>query len=359
MLIAIDISGDMLYVAEGGVNSNAVVVGKCNEAKLPEGTVDDGAVKNHAALVSSVTRLLSGYNYRSSSAVATFTSSSVISRRLSLPPGKPFEIKAMVKNQMSQSVGDPAEFVFEYAYATAAQPKDAPADVWVYAVERSLVDSYYAVFKSLKLRPVALDIHANCVEKLLFGAKVNGADLEGRSTLFVDIERDYAEIHLFSGYERGFSRISPVSAADFIRIAASRGYGMPEDDLKVIENRLFALSPAGPANRMALVSYDALDVSSGTLSNDPVLAESARTYITELSDELMKMVQFQMMRNSSMPVSHVYIYGSFSDVKGLAAGVSQALSCPVEKIESISKIKSDKNVNISKYINAVGALIRL
>lgn len=360
MLITIDVSGDMIYIAEGSVNSNVVNIHKCDEAKLPEGTIEDGEIKNHAALASTITKLLNAHNYKASSAVATFTSGAVISRKLSLPPGKPSEIKAMVRNQMSQSVGEPGDYVYEYTFVTPSQAKDAPSDVWVYAVERSFVEKYYAIFKSIRLRPAALDIHPNCVEKLLFGSKINGDALEGRSTLFVDIERDYTEIHLFTEYERGFSRISPISAAEFLRAADNLGYGKyDENDVSLIEKRLFALSPAGAMSGSEMPVYDTPDASAGELTKDPMFSQAAHAYISELADELLKMVQFQMMRNSSMPVSYVYIYGSFSNINGLTADLSQLLSCPVEKIESISKINADENVTISKYINAVGALIRL
>lgn len=359
MLISIDVSGEMLYLVEGNAGANSVSVHKCSEARLPEGTIENGVIKNHAGLVSAITKLINTHNYRSPSAVATFTSSSVILRKISVPPGKPNEIASMVRNQMAQAFGESADYVFEYTFASAAPPKDKVCDVWVYAVEKDTVDKFYSIFKSLKLRPVALDIHSNCVEKLLFGSRVNGVSLEGRSTLFVDIERDYIEVHLFSGYERGFSRIAPVSAKEFLRVASSRGYGMHDDNMSLIERRLFALSPSGTINRMSMISYDALDVTADTLAKDSVLAEAANTYIGEISDELVKMVQFQMMRDSSMPVSCIYIYGSFSEVRGLAGSLSQALSCPVERISSVSKVNAGRSVHVGKYINALGALIRI
>lgn len=360
MLITIDICGDNVYLVEGLATPAAIDVYKCDEAKLPDGTIEDGDIKNHAALAMTLTKLLNARSYKAAAAVITFTSGIVMSRRLTLPPGKPYEISAMVKSQMSQAVSVPSDFVFEYSYAKAVQSKDAPNDVWAYALDKEFIEKYYSVFKSIKLRPVALDIHSNCVEKLLFDASVNGAALSGRSTLFVGIEREFIEIHLFSNSERGFSRIAPVSAAEFLLIADNLGYGRPDSELSLMEKRLSAISDDSVKKKHSdAISYDALDISPEALQKDTILAEAAHQYTGRLADELSKMIQFQMMRDSSLPVACVYLYGSFSGVKGLDTALSQSIECRVEIIENISKVKIDADVKLAKYVNAIGALIRL
>lgn len=361
MLITIDICGDNVYLVEGLVTPGAIDVNKCAEAKLPDDTMEDGDIKNHAALVMTLTKLLNMHSYKATSAVITFTSGVVMSRRLTLPPGKPSEITAMVKSQMSQAVSVPGDFVFEYSYTKAVQSKDAPNDVWAYALEKDFIEKYYAVFKSIKLRPVALDIHSNCIEKLLFDTLVNGEALTGRSTLFVGIEREFIEIHLFSSNERGFSRIAPVSASEFLLIADNLGYGRPDSEQSLMEKRLLAMSDNSDKKKYAeaMLSYDALDISPEALSKDTILAEAAHQYTGRIADELSKIIQFQMMRDSSMPIACVYLYGSFSGVKGLDVILSQSIGCPVEVIESMSRVKIDANVKLAKYLNAIGALIRL
>lgn len=359
MLLSIDICGGNVYTVEGTATQNSVEITRCSEAKLPEGTIDDGEIKNQTAFVMTLSKLLQADGAKLSSAVMTFTSGSVLSRRLKVPAGKPYEVSAMVKNQMSQTVGSPADFVFEYTYASKAA-KDAPAEVWAYALDKDFIDKYYKAIKSLKLRPVALDIHSNCIEKLLAGSSVNGSPLSDRAALFVDIERDYIEIHLFSGNERVFSRISPVSASEFLLIANNLGYGRPTENLSLNEKKLLAMSPDGGLKKhLNEMSYDALDITPQTLESDAILADAAHQYTGRLDDELLKMTQFQMMRDSSKPVSCVYIYGTFSPVKGLDESLAQSLTCPVEVIKNISKVKISEKIRIAKYLNAVGALIRV
>lgn len=359
MLISIDICCDMVYIVEGNTSGGYVEVNKCDEADLPLGTIDNGEIKNHSALVMTISKLLNARNYKSNNAVLTFTSNSVLSRRLELPPAKPREISSMVHNQMVQSVNDPKDYVFEYSYAQISQAKDKPIGVWAYALEKEFVEKYFSIFKGLKCRFAALDIHCNCVEKLMLSSVVNGSPLAHNSVLLVDIEREFIEIHLLSGGERAFSRISPVSISEFLMIADNLGYSRhaggknPSADFDVTQ-------PDGQKKKKPdIISYDTLDISAEALQKDSILAEAARQYTGNLADELLKMVQFQLRRNSSVPVSSVYIYGRFSNINGLGANLSSALSCPVETITNVSNVKVGADISLSKYINAIGALIRL
>lgn len=351
MLLSIDVCGDRIYVAEGGADSGNVDVIKCCETKLPPGTVEDGDIKNHAAFVATLIKILSSHSFKANSAVLTFTGNAVLSRRLELPPAKPREITAMVRNQMVQSVSDPTEYVFEYScHSNSSNSKNTV--VWAYALEKSFIDKYYIAFKSLKVRPSALDIHSNCVEKLLLNANINGSDLRGKSILLVGIEKNFIEIHLFGGGERAFSRISPVKASEFLMIIKNLGYD-------TASNQSFDMlsdSSGNKTNETDILS--GIDISPEKLENDSILAEAAHQYTGKIADELLKMIQFQLRRDSSKPVSHVYIYGGFSGIKGLCANLSQPLSCPVETIKSISRVKISDETPLTKYINAIGALIR-
>lgn len=349
MLLSIDVCGNKIYIAEGSVASGSIALNKCCEFALPPGTVEDGDIKNHTAFVSSLSKVLSSYKFKSNSAVLTFTSSATLSRRLELPTAKPREITAMVKNQMVQSVNDPAEYVFEYSCHSGSSGGKKIV-VWAYALEKSFIDKYYIAFKSLRVSPAALDIHSNCVEKLILNANINGSNLSGKSFLMVGIEKSYIEIHLFGGGERAFSRIAPISIFDFLMIIKNLGYSSTS-------NNSYRASYVSSTSENEILS--GLDISVDKLESDPGLAEAAHNYTGKISDELLKMIQFQLRRDSSSPVSRVYLYGGYSGLKGLCENLSHSLNCPVETVKTISKIKSDEKISVAKYINAIGALIRL
>jgi type IV pilus assembly protein PilM len=331
MLLSIDVGSDSFFAVEGSYAAGVVNVVKTGDVRFPTDTVEDGIIKNHAAFIMSLGKMIASKSFKTTACVYTFNSSSILSRRLDLPASKPREMAGMVKNEMLQTVNETNEYIFEYSMINDTGPNPLIKSVWAYAIPRDVVDEYYSVHKNIKLRPVALDIHPNSVEKLFLNASVNGVAVGGRSILFVNIEEEIVEIHLFSDAQRAFSRITPFSSSEF---------------------RLL-LSNAGLAG-----NFDGLDVTAENFVNNQILNEALHQYVNRLAEELQKMIQFQLRRNASNPVRSVYIYGGMSCIKGLDACIASALGVAVENIETISKVNA-QGVNLSKYINAIGAIIRL
>jgi type IV pilus assembly protein PilM len=156
----------------------------------------------------------------------------------------------------------------------------------------------------------------------------------GESVLFVDIEDEYMEIHLLSDGQRAFSRITPISSSGLSELLEK------EDQ-------------TGAGN-----VFDTLDITADRFKNNPVLNDAARQYINGLAEEMQKMVQFQLRRNDQNPVRTVYIYGGMACIRGLAAGIGSVLGLPAENVETVSKLKN-RDFTLVKYVNAIGALIRL
>ncbi len=57
MFFSVDVSDQFLYAVEGNVSGGIVTVVNSGEMRLPEGTVEDGIVKNHAAFVMALNKL--------------------------------------------------------------------------------------------------------------------------------------------------------------------------------------------------------------------------------------------------------------------------------------------------------------
>lgn len=333
MLYSIDVGSGSLFSAEGSYSSGMVTVSKTMETKLSAETVEDGNIKNRASFCMSLSKLLPSGS-KACPTVFTINSNAILSRHLELPSSKPSELYRMMRNEMLQTTGDANEFVYEYSAGSGAASQANLTGLWAYAMPKDMVDEYYTLGKSVHIKPVALDIHPNSVEKLFLGALVNARPIARDSVLFADVGEDLAEIHLFSDGQRAFSRISPLSVSDFKIVLGNAGYGGTGD------------------------IFDTLDVTSEQFRSDGILNNVFRQYIGRLADELQKMVQFQLRRDSANPVTAVYIYGAMACVTGLADALGAALGIHVENVESISKVRT-QNLRLYKHINAIGALIRL
>jgi type IV pilus assembly protein PilM len=335
MLLATDIGSGNIYFVEGDYKSGIIEIVNNAEAKLLPNTVVDGSIKNYASMIMLINKLLVSGNFKTSSSVITFNSSSLLSRRLELPMSKPRELAAMVKTEMIQMANETSEIVVEYSIIKEVLQKNSYVNIWAYAINKDLVDEYYTLYRNLRLKPVALEVHPNSVEKLFTDAEINGEDLNEKSVLFGDIGASTIEIHLFSDNERAFSRITPLKASEFEALLANMGYKKGEN------------------------AFETLDITPAALKEDNTLADIVGQYFNRMSDEFQKMIQFQLRRDSLNPVTKIYLYGGMSNIKGIAEYVTSLLGIDVQVISTVSKIKCSKKINIANYINAIGALIRV
>ena len=335
MLLSIDVGTDSIYLCEGACRGGFVEIYKAAEAKLPAGTIVDGFLKNQSSLIAAVNKLLEAGRFKSSCAAVTFNSTAALSRILELPPSKPKQLAQMVRNEMMQVVSDSGDIAVEYSKIQETADKNAPVRLWAYSVPKEYVDEYYAMFKNMRLKPAALDIHPNSVEKLLANCRINGDDIGKKSVLLGDIGASGVEVHLFSRGERVFSRISPVSALDFEAVLKNMGYQKDKSPM------------------------ESLDISPASLKKDAMLSDLVPQYFSRLADEFQKMIQFQLRRDSLIPVTNIYLYGGISQVKGISEYFSALLGMDVQVIQSVSRVKCAETVKIAKYLNAAGALIRL
>ena len=74
------------------------------------------------------------------------------------------------------------------------------------------------------------------------------------------------------------------------------------------------------------------------------------------------MQSYYKSKNTQNNIDKIYICGGSSNIKGLERYVSTKLNMKVKIVQGNSNIEFKKGVeevNISEYINAIGALIRL
>lgn len=333
MLLSIDVNDKSLLAVEGSYSGGIVSISKASEMKLPPNTISDGEITNHASFIMSLEKLLASTSFSANSILFTLNSSHILSRKLDLPASNSRDMAKMVKNELLQMVNEASEYIYEYSLV-----KDSPVNanvksVWAYAVPKDLVDEYYAIRSAVKLKLAALDVHPNSVEKLLINAAVNGNPIGEKSTLFVDLSDETMEIHLFSDGQRAFSRMMPLSSSEFKMLLGNAGAAIGEH-------------------------LEQLDITSEPFTSDSILIDALHQYVNQIGAEIQKMMQFQLRRNAANPVTNVYIYGSMACIRGFAANIGSALGIPVESVESVSKIKAPA-IPIAKYLNAIGALIRL
>lgn len=332
-MLAIDIGSKKVCVVEGFCRGSGVTVTDWGEREYKTEAVVNGELRDPSTVSFLIHEITETHKMKSKKAVISVNSSEIISRDFKLPQVKLAELTVIVGSEMGRVVGSDSGYVTDFVIQDVTE--DGYYSVMAYALPRSMVEGYYMLLRELRLTPVALDVHANAIEKLLTGAAVNGIPQGEGNTIIADIGYSRIVFHGFTGGVCRFSRteISPVQ--EFVR------------EMESISR-----------SEMTLDRMQQLDLSPDYEHESTLTADTCRYFISRLSDEIQRYSQYLMINSSEKSVGQVYLCGGVASVKGLSTALSHALKIAAEPLSSVSRVSLPKGCSLSKVCNAVGALIR-
>ncbi len=262
-MLSIDVGSSKACIAEGEYRNGHITVTAFTEAEYRGETVTNGMISDRAALNLLITEMIKTGKMKSKNAVITVNSSDIITREFKLPEVKAPSLKLLVNNEMLRILGDESGYVIDYT--VTGRTEDKMLDIIAYAVSKEMVASYYALLRELKLTPVALDIHANSISKLLSGTEINSSSSAESNFISADIGFSMISFHGFKAGEYRFSRTEVSPVQEFVReISTIKRVDVTQEDM------------AG------------IDFSPGHEYESTELSDTCRYFIFRLSEEMQK-----------------------------------------------------------------------
>lgn len=333
-MLSIDVGSKKVCVVEGNYRGGNVIVDLCAEIEYQSEVVSNGVISDRPALSLIINEIISTNHMKSKTAVVTINSSDIVSRELALPRVKPLALKVLVNNEMKRIMGEGDSYLIDFVVNETA--KEEMNKVTAYAVRKEMVESYYSLLKELKLKPLALDIHANSMSKLLSGAQINGQSHDQDNFIVADI--GYSKIS-FHGFSKGICRFNRTEVSlvqEFVREIASitRTDVMQEQMSK-------------------------LDFSPDYQYEDTIISDTCKYFLYRLSEEIQKYIQYIILNSEIKSVSKVLICGGVVSINGIDQALTELIKIPVEPLRTVEGLTVPQNCPPSKICNAAGALIRL
>jgi len=333
-MLSIDVGNKKVCVVEGSYRNGQVTVTSCAEIEYKSETTVNGTITDRSSLSFLINEIIKTNHMKSKSAVVSFNSSDIIAREFKLPNIKVGSLQALVKNEMSRIMGADDEYVIDFTVNGVTE--DKLLNVSAFAVSREVVEGYYKLLHELRLKPVALDIHANAISKLLSNATINGRIPDTGNMIIADIGYSKIAFHVFSSGVCRFNRTEVSPVQEFAREIAS-------------------------INRVDITANDLakLDVSPDFEYENTLIGDTCRYFVYRLSDEIQRYIQYVILNSTSKSVSQIYICGGIASVNGIEEALTTSLKIPVETLKSVNRLTLPKDCSLTKVCNAAGALIRL
>ena len=336
LLIAIDLCSKSASVLEGAFNAGVLHVSKCVRIDMKESMVADGVITDATGLQLALSNVLGEYRFRSRSAAVTINSTRIITRDFELPALGETLLSQLVRSEMQQVLGTDKEYGIDYIVRgqTADENHNALYRVQAYAIPKNIIDGCYDLLRALRLKPAAMDIHANSISKLLSGARINGNDPD---ELFIaaSIGHQSMELHVFRRGVQPFSRTTASPLSDFLKEYANT-LRCEAADLDVSEIRFTDYS-----------------------QDNPILAEARRSFQLRIADELQRFLQFVIPHNPGVPISRICLCGSISRFSDFDTALSITLNMPVEMLHFVPGVSLPRGASLSMVAYAAGALSRV
>lgn len=340
MPIAIDIGTRALHLVQGQATKNTIVIRQAFIEPLPTGLVQDGIIREFGGLEMALRTMLAKYRITDKACILTINGSHIFTRELDVPNVKPRILDDIVAFEVQSTMSATKQIAVEYIMTNSkVEGKPDMIHVRASAIQIEYVNDYYKLLQNCRLQPVALDMNANALFKLLQGADINDRPQRpGSSIMYVDIGAVTSTAYIIINGELAYTRIIPSGGIDVERYVATHNSEATAGD------QLF---------------IDKLDLSLGNLRSDESLGNAVRPMVTTINDGIQRIQQFLAGRMLNGKVEAIYLYGRGSTFSGFEKTLGEAFGVQTEVIRKISKVSMPKNVPIAPFVNAIGAMIRI
>jgi type IV pilus assembly protein PilM len=340
-LLAIDVGKKNIHMAEGSFSKNVVMVEKVANLPVPEGVFTGEIIDNPDLLAEAIANAVKTFGFRAKDAIITLDGYGSVIRDIDLPAAKPKEIASMIRTEMIQTYHVEPEDVVQYKIIDKVTSENG-AQLNRYratAINREIVEAYHRVIADARLKPVAMDININAIDKLLAGEVMINDELTGETgTMIIDIGDVLTTVYIISKGKPLFFRQLDFGSGEIEKIISEKTFE-PEQDIKKMKE-------------------DGFDFF-GTGDEGERYAEILRPFFYSMADEIRKIIGFYASRSNNGNIRRIFLCGGGSNLTGIAGFCEANFGVPAEQIISISTVKSkDSVIPIASYMNAIGALIR-
>jgi len=355
-VLSLDIGSKDTKIVLGSQNKKNVIIEKAITIPTPPGCYIDGKILDITKFKSEISDVLREENIKCKDIIITSKSTLIITRDIDTPVAKKEDMDSIIKFQMEKYLPIMFDdYVMQYKILEEFEDEGVKtAKVTVIVYPKVMVEGYLNLVKELKGTPVALDISSNSINKLFIeNIKVNDEDYSLEDTIAViDLGCNFINANIITN-----------GNVQFTRIITSGGSHMDMD----IANQLSISNEEAEKQKMEVCDLE-VDYLSDVQSS--AVNDIAKSHVRSWGHEIERLFNYYKSKEQGNKVDKMYIYGGSSNIKGIENFIRDELNLPIIKIQRLSNVnfskinasnleKSKVDGELSKYLNAIGAIIRL
>jgi len=344
-VIAFDMGTSSIKIVEGKFYKDKLSIDKLIEIPTPEGVISDGEILNAQRLKDEIAFALKENGIKTKEAICTTNSSLIINREVIIPKVEDEEMETVIRYEIQQYLPINLDnYIVQYTVLDEIlSDTGAKLKLNVISYPEKIAKNYYNLLLDLDLKPYALDVNYNAINKLSnYGEMAkNEGQVVGGTVAFIDMGATSVNVTIFKN-----------GKLDFTRIIKSGGFNID-----------YALSKSLDMSVKATESQKIIKGNLENIQENDIINLTLREGLDEIMEEIERLFQFYGNKSIGSIIEKVFIYGGTSNIKGLDLYMSEKLSKNIIRVNKLKnldmsiKIRNDEP--ICGYLNAIGSIIRL
>ncbi|GAB1476746.1 hypothetical protein MASR2M70_15820 [Bacillota bacterium] len=341
-ITAIDLGSRNVHIAAGINHKGVLKISEGGCFPLPEGAVKGDRIQNADAIAQIIAESFKSLGIKGNKAVITINAAGAIKKDILIPAeSKKKKLESMITNELRLNYNIQDYYVTQFK---AIEKEDGENNAMLSAfrtvsIDESLVGICREILVKAKLKPVAMDVNLNALDKLLSDdVSINERPIKEGATALIDFGHHETTVYIHSSGKPLFFRHISFGAGEIERILAEETFADIEDMRENKEGGFHLFDEEEKSQRYF---------------------QMLRPFFYSLNDELRNVIKFYNNRYKLVPVDRAYLFGEGSRLNGLAAYWESSLNVPTELLSSISGVSlPGAHIEPLGYINCFGALIR-
>jgi len=339
-VVAFDMGSSMIKIVVGMYYKNDLIIDKYIKVPTPKDAIIDGEIKKEEALYGKLSQVLKENGIKTKDAICTTNSTVIINREILIPKVEEEEMDTVVRYEIQQYLPINLEdYILQVTILGEEVVNETnKLNVRVIAYPEKIARGYYNLLLKLDLKPYALDVNYNAVNKFINFTGIN-SEFEHKSNdsvAFIDLGASFIDVNIYKNGQLDFTRIIKDCGNDIDEILQRSGV----KDSEVIDFKI--------KNINLKEELEPLNI-------------EIRYVIDEWIEKIEKIVQFYKNRNTENELNKIIIFGGSSKINGMEEYMTEKLGIKT-KMNEITKIafkSKDDGRSIDDFINVIGSVIRI
>lgn len=350
MPISIDISDNYIKILEGEQQGSKIKIHKAILKPIDMYYINNGYIVNKIDLTLFLTDIVNEYKLKNKECFVTINSTDTVTKEIMLPKTKIKHLQKLIKNSIKELFGDTVNLCIDYQICEELKKEDKTFyKIFIYAIPFKIVNDLKSVISNAGLLPKCLDIKRNAISKIL-EYKINNNDIKKYISLFIEISGKNMILNLMYGnitlYKRDIDISEEIKREELFLNRENKESIKEEED-----------SILGEVALTVVKNDDEITFLDDEQDYFQEEASFISPILLRIYEEINKIIQFAMSLNNGN-IEKIYLYGDRENLEEIVEYVFNNIMIETEKITEISNIKYNEDIDIAKFFNTIGNILR-